>query len=67
MHRPIHVPMHPFELQLSATKLSSAAESGTVARDLGFLPERELTPPSRRSIPTSSIFYVWPAPPQRRA
>jgi len=44
MHRPIRIPSHPREVQLSATTLTTAAESGAVARDLGYLPARQTTP-----------------------
>jgi len=47
--------------------LSSAAESGAVARDLGFLSQRQLQAPATRVATPASIFYVWPEPPQRRA
>lgn len=42
--RPIHSPSHPRESQLSATSLSAAAESGAVARGLGYLPARQTCP-----------------------
>lgn len=42
--RPIHSSVNPNEVQLSATSLSTAAESGAVARDLGYLPARQTTP-----------------------
>lgn len=69
MPRPIHIRSHPDERQLSVMSLSAAAESGAVARDLGYLPARQLTPPARRVHSPSSIFYVWPdsEPQQRRA
>jgi hypothetical protein len=55
------MPLHSHEQQLSTTKLSAAAESGEVARDLGFLPPRLLTPPSRARVSTASVLYVWPS------
>ena len=64
MH-PVHQPCSPCERQLSAVTLSPAAESGAVARDLGFLPARQHTAPSRREIGPASVLYVWPPP--RRA
>jgi hypothetical protein len=63
--RPIHIPCSPREQQLSATALSAAAESGAVARDLGFIPARQTTAPARREISPSSVLFVWPAPPRR--
>jgi hypothetical protein len=45
MSRPIHVSHHDREVQLSAQPLTAAAESGAVARDLGYLPARQTTPP----------------------
>lgn len=45
MSRPIHIPHHDCEVQLSAHPLTVAAESGTVARSIGFLPNRQTTPP----------------------
>jgi len=43
--RPIRSLIRPREEQLSAVALTSAAESGSVARDLGYLPSRQTTPP----------------------
>lgn len=48
--RPIHAPSHPREVQLSTTTLSTAAESGAVARDLGYLPSRQATPPQAGTL-----------------
>jgi len=64
--RPIHMRCSPREQQLSATSLSVAAESGSVARDLGFLPAHQTTAPERRKISPASVYYVWPAPARRR-
>jgi hypothetical protein len=50
MYRPIHIPSHPREVQLSATTLTTAAESGAVARDLGFMPSRQTTPPQAGTL-----------------
>ncbi len=43
--RLIYTPSHHHEVQLSAQPLTAAAESGAVARDLGYLPARQTTPP----------------------
>ncbi len=45
MFTPIHIQPHQHEVQLSAVALSTAAESGEVARGLGYLPARALQPP----------------------
>lgn len=39
--RPIFAPQHDREVQLSATPLSSAAESGEISRSLGLVPSRQ--------------------------
>ena len=44
--RPIHLPAHDREVQLSATSLTNAAESGDVGRRHGILPERSHQPPA---------------------
>ena len=79
MH-PIHVPFHPHEVQLSTTVLSTAAESGAVGRDLGYLPARtQQAPetmtgwlrcvdrgPSQRQ-PQTSASRPYPRPPRSAA
>lgn len=54
--------MHPNESQLSALDLSPAAESGAIARAIGFLPPRQHLAPSRRVVDRRSVLYVWPEP-----
>lgn len=62
MSRPIHAPSHPREVQLSATSLSTAAESGAVARDLGYLPSRQTTPPQTGTLQGWRRFCDTPQP-----
>jgi hypothetical protein len=54
--------MHPIETQLSATALSPSAESGDIARAIGFLPDRLHQAPARRVIDRRSVLFVWPEP-----
>ena len=64
MPRPNHTPTNPHERQLSAIRLSTAAESGEVGRDLEFLPLRQVMPPQETSIQPWSVRYVhapWPS------
>ena len=67
MPRPIYIRSNPHEQQLSVVSLSAAAESGAVGRDIGYLPARQLTPPSRRVCSPASVFYIWPDSTPRRA
>ena len=62
-----HISAHSREIPLSSVTLSAAAESGAVARDLGFIPARQTTAPVRREISPASVLYIWPAPARRRA
>jgi hypothetical protein len=46
LSRPIFAPRHDREVQLSATTLTTAAESGEISRSLGLLPQRQQQIPS---------------------
>lgn len=48
----------PFS-QLS-TLISPAAESGQVARDLGYLPARQMTPSRHQPVNLQSVRFVHP-------
>ena len=50
MSRPIHISHHDREVQLSAITLSPAAESGVVARGIGFMSSRQTTPPQAGTL-----------------
>lgn len=43
-------------------RLSPAAESGDVARSLGFLPARQHRPPQPRQVSPASVCFTWPSP-----
>jgi hypothetical protein len=62
-HRPIFAPSHPCEVQLSATAISTNAESGAVARDFGLINARSHQPPHFRTLPRWHVAYVHPALP----
>jgi hypothetical protein len=52
--RPSEVPFS----QLTS-RLSPAAESGDVARGIGFMPARQHQAP-RRPVSSKSVLFVWP-------
>jgi len=60
--RPIHVPHHSREQQLSTTKLSPTEAAGDLARSLGLYPNRKLLPPRCREVGPAHVCYVWPMP-----
>ncbi len=60
MPQPIHAQTNPNERQLSTLSLSAAAASGTIARNIGFIPAQTSAPPAHRDRTPASVRYVWP-------
>lgn len=58
--RPIHVPHHANEVQLSAITLRASEASGDRARDLGLVPSRHHQLPRDRTVPASHVCFVHP-------
>jgi hypothetical protein len=54
----------PIEVPLSSVVLSPAAESGAIARNIGFLPARTHQSPREANPPPWSVRFVHPPLPR---
>ena len=65
MPRPIRVPHHDREQQLSTTALTPTEAAGDLAKHLGLKPNRSLQPPRQRVGQQHVCFvWAWPLPSQ---